>query len=84
MDHLARLLHDAAELAAPECDPVPALRRRRARHRCRRRLQVTAGALLAFAVVGQALLPPPASGAERPPAVALATAVLATVDVAAP
>lgn len=72
MDHLARLLHDAADLPAPAGDPVPALRRRRARLRCRRRLQVTAGALLAFAVVGQALLPPSASGAERPAAAVLA------------
>ncbi len=72
MDHLERLLQDAAELPAPECDPFPSLRRRRARQRCRRRLQITAAALLGFAVVGQALLPPSASGAERPPAAVLA------------
>lgn len=57
---------DAAETDCPAVDPVVALRRRRARTRCRRRLQVTAGALLGLVVLGQALLPPPASGAERP------------------
>lgn len=69
MDDLAVLLHDAvvaAERSAPQTDAVAALRRRQARQRCRRRLQVTAGALLALVVVGQAVLPPSAAGAERP------------------
>lgn len=64
---LTLLLHDAVDGAhGPPLDPVRVLRRRRARTRVRRRLQVTAGALLALVVVGQALLPPPAAGAVRP------------------
>lgn len=78
MDDLTVLLHDAAaaaERSAPPGDPVLALRRRQARLRCRRRLQVTAGALLGLVVVGQALVPPSAAGAERlAPAVVLAEA----------
>lgn len=63
---LTLLLQDAVDAAhGPPLDPVPALRRRRARTRVRRRLQVTAGTLLALVVVGQAMLPPPAAGAVR-------------------
>lgn len=74
-DDLSLALHDAADAAerwAPPADPVAALRTRRARTRLRRRLQVTAGALLALTLVGQALLPPPAMGAERPVVLAAA------------
>ena len=70
---LTLLLHDAVEaVPAPPLDPVAAVRRRRARTRVRRRLQVTAGAVLGLVVVGQALLPPSAAGAVRPQVTAVA------------
>ena len=79
MDELGSLLRDAADTAgryAPPLDPWPALRRRQARQSYRRRLQVTAGALLAFAVVGQVMLTSPASGAVRPSVSAASSTVL--------
>lgn len=59
---------DSADRWAPELDPWSALQRRRARHSCRHRLQVTAGALLAFALVGQVILTSPASAQMLPEA----------------
>ena len=80
---LTLLLHDAVAAApAPPVDPVALLRRRQARTRVRRRLQVTAVTVLGLVVVGQALLPPSAAGAVRTDvtAVAAVTPVAAVAD----